>query len=111
MSCSGNMPRPNPLQARFLPLRKRRAAPDHPDVSAALHKLAMTHQMQNQYAEAEPSSSGRLPSPKEAQGPDHPDVRGWLDRLASVYEAQRRYSGSRTALPARAGHHGKSARP
>jgi CHAT domain-containing protein/tetratricopeptide (TPR) repeat protein len=92
-----------PLYRRSLEIREAKWGKDHPEVAAALDRLAALYQSMGEYARAE-SLSERALKIKEAElGKDHPTIAASLSILALLEGAQGQWQDS-------AGHAGEALR-
>ena len=72
--------------------------PEHPDVAASLHNLAVLYDHQGKYAETEPLYQRALRITEKALGPEHPTVAASLNSLAMLYRAQGKYAEAEPLL-------------
>src|SRR5207248_418665 len=61
-----------PLYQRALRIREQQLGPEHPDVAASLHNLAILYHQQGKYREAEPLYQRALRIREQQLGPEHP---------------------------------------
>jgi len=73
------------LAENALEIRERVLGPDHIEVAAVVHRLAIIYWSKSEYAKAEPLYHRALTIRERALGPDHPDVASSLNNLANLY--------------------------
>ena len=113
-----NTPTPRGSTSARWRSRKRRSAPDHPDVAATLGNLANVYNAQGKYADAEALLQARAGDRGKGVGADHPAVANTLNSLAGMYVSQGNYADAealtsapwrsrrrRSAQPPRCGSH------
>lgn len=69
---------------------------NHPDVSTSLNNLALLHDNQVQYAQAEPLLKRSLAIKEKALGPDHPNLAKNFENLATLFRATKREEEAET---------------
>ncbi len=72
--------------------REQVLGPEHPDVAAGLHDLALLYRSRGRYDQAEALFKRSLDIRERTYGPEHPDVAFGLHELAWLYRAQGRYT-------------------
>ncbi len=80
-----------PLFERVIETRKRVLGPDAPDLSAAIHDLAVFYYYKGDYPRAESLSNRALAIQEKKLGPEHPHVAASLNLLAVLYSNKGAY--------------------
>jgi CHAT domain-containing protein len=80
-----------PLFERVIETRKRILGPDAPDLSAAIHDLAVFYYYKGDYPRAESLSNRALAIQEKKLGPEHPHVAASLNLLAVLYSNKGAY--------------------
>ncbi|MCA9013645.1 MAG: CHAT domain-containing protein, partial [Planctomycetaceae bacterium] len=70
---------------RAIAIREKLLGAEHSETANSLNTLAVLHNIQGNYATAEPLHSRALKIREKTLGPDHPDTAQSLNNLASVY--------------------------
>jgi CHAT domain-containing protein/tetratricopeptide (TPR) repeat protein len=71
-----------PLFERMIEIRKRILGPDHPDLAAAIHSLAVCYYYKGDYPKSELLSNRALVIQEKTLGPDNPGVAPTLNLLS-----------------------------